>query len=231
MPEQPEVVDAAVAALARTLIGGRSLVDSLREVLTVAIEATGAAGGTVALVGDRRVAVTYPEQLEPLAERSGAPGGPLHRALQRGEVVIAAPPVAVAASPAAPGVERVVAVPLVAADAVTGALEVYLDGTGADDGSNRLCTLAEPAAVVVANARAYHQAATKADNLQQALVSRAVIDYAVGILMSGTRCNPDEAFQMLVRASQRQNRKVRDIAAEIVERAQLRRPPGDASLI
>ena len=37
--------------------------------------------------------------------------------------------------------------------------------------------------------------------------------------------NADEAFQVLVRASQRENRKLRDIAAQIVERAHQRRPP------
>ena len=40
--------------------------------------------------------------------------------------------------------------------------------------------------------------------------------------MAGGGRSPDEAFQVLVRASQRENRKLRDIAAEIVERA--RRP-------
>ena len=39
--------------------------------------------------------------------------------------------------------------------------------------------------------------------------------------MVGGGRSPDEAFQVLVRASQRENRKLRDIAAEIVERAQI----------
>jgi hypothetical protein len=34
--------------------------------------------------------------------------------------------------------------------------------------------------------------------------------------------SPDDAFQLLVRASRRENRKLRDMAAEIVERAQHR---------
>ena len=48
--------------------------------------------------------------------------------------------------------------------------------------------------------------------------SRAVIEQAKGILMAAQRCSPDAAFQILVRASQNQNRKLRAIASEIVER-------------
>jgi AmiR/NasT family two-component response regulator len=54
---------------------------------------------------------------------------------------------------------------------------------------------------------------------------RAVIEQAKGVLMATGGRNADEAFQLLVRASQRENRKLRDIAAELVDRAQLRRLP------
>jgi AmiR/NasT family two-component response regulator len=57
-----------------------------------------------------------------------------------------------------------------------------------------------------------------AEQLEQALASRAVIEQAKGILMGAQRCDSDTAFRMLVRASQTQNRKLRDIAAEIVSR-------------
>ena len=52
--------------------------------------------------------------------------------------------------------------------------------------------------------------------------SRAVIEQAKGILMAAQRCDPDAAFDILVRASQNQNRKLRAIAAEIVDRYQHR---------
>jgi len=48
--------------------------------------------------------------------------------------------------------------------------------------------------------------------------ARAVIEQAKGILIGAERCGPDEAFATLTRASQNQNRKLRDIAAEIVAR-------------
>jgi AmiR/NasT family two-component response regulator len=48
--------------------------------------------------------------------------------------------------------------------------------------------------------------------------SRATIEQAKGILMARTRCGPDAAFDLLVRASQRENRKLRDIAGDLVAR-------------
>jgi ANTAR domain len=57
------------------------------------------------------------------------------------------------------------------------------------------------------------------DGLRRAMETRATIEQAKGILMGAEHCTPDEAFRMLVRASQRENRKLALIAAEIVERA------------
>ena len=55
------------------------------------------------------------------------------------------------------------------------------------------------------------------EQLRAALASRSVIDQAIGILMVQDRCGQPEAFARLRRASQRQNRKLRDIAADVVE--------------
>jgi hypothetical protein len=49
--------------------------------------------------------------------------------------------------------------------------------------------------------------------------SQPVIEQAKGILMAESHCTPDEAFDLLRRVSQRQNIKVRDLAADIVDRA------------
>jgi hypothetical protein len=50
----------------------------------------------------------------------------------------------------------------------------------------------------------------------------AVVDQAKGIIMAQLRCSPDEAFTHVVTQSQRQNRNLRDLAAEIIERTQRR---------
>lgn len=52
--------------------------------------------------------------------------------------------------------------------------------------------------------------------LREALSSRAVIDQAIGIVMGQRRCSPGEAFDVLRRASQHRNVKLRVLAAQMV---------------
>jgi AmiR/NasT family two-component response regulator len=47
--------------------------------------------------------------------------------------------------------------------------------------------------------------------------SRVVNEQAKGILMNQRRCDAAEAFNLLAAASQRSNRKLRDIAQAIVD--------------
>ncbi|MCC5033900.1 ANTAR domain-containing protein [Streptomyces sp. WAC 00631] len=61
--------------------------------------------------------------------------------------------------------------------------------------------------------------------LRQALRSRGVIDQAIGIVQAERRCNPEDAFQLLVDVSQRTNLKLRDIAGALVRLAETA-PPG-----
>ncbi|MEV1154850.1 ANTAR domain-containing protein [Micromonospora chokoriensis] len=55
--------------------------------------------------------------------------------------------------------------------------------------------------------------------MQTAMRSRAVIEQAKGIIMGERRCTADEAFAILAKASQDPNRKLRGVAATLVERA------------
>jgi AmiR/NasT family two-component response regulator len=71
---------------------------------------------------------------------------------------------------------------------------------------------------VVWNALAYWTAHQEAANLSRAMEHRAVIEQAKGIIMASQHCGPDEAFDLLRRASQRENRKLRDLAVDLVER-------------
>jgi GAF domain-containing protein len=68
------------------------------------------------------------------------------------------------------------------------------------------------------NARRYLHARRHTAELQQALTSRAAIDQAKGILMAAHRIGSDDAFTMLVDRSQRENRKLRDLAEEFVDK-------------
>jgi hypothetical protein len=63
---------------------------------------------------------------------------------------------------------------------------------------------APPASVLLANAHAYWDACQFAERLQRAIRSRATIEQAIGILMANGGRTPEDAFQMLVHASQRE---------------------------
>src|SRR3954463_433471 len=56
--------------------------------------------------------------------------------------------------------------------------------------------------------------------LHRAMETRGVIEQAKGILIATTGCSPDEAFEMLRLQSQNENRKVLEIARELVAQHQ-----------
>ncbi|WP_328848814.1 GAF and ANTAR domain-containing protein [Micromonospora zamorensis] len=119
-------------------------------------------------------------------------------------------------------------------ETVLGALNIYGVKPGAfdDDAVTLAQTFAGYAAVALANAHLYDTTATLAAQMQSAMQSRAVIEQAKGIIMGERRCTPDEAFAILAKVSQDSNRKLRDVAAALVERAarpsSLKRDRGDA---
>ncbi|HEX2046665.1 MAG TPA: ANTAR domain-containing protein [Acidimicrobiales bacterium] len=118
------------------------------------------------------------------------------------------------------GVRACLSVPLADDHTVLGALNLYsTTDTGFDENAREVaCLFADQLGLAAANATAYAEAYELAQQLQQAMESRAVIEQAKGILMAAQGCDADEAFQILVRASQNQNRKLRAVATEIVAR-------------
>jgi AmiR/NasT family two-component response regulator len=62
--------------------------------------------------------------------------------------------------------------------------------------------------------------------LEEALASREVIGLAMGIIIARTGHDRDHAFRLLIEQSQHENRKLRDVAADIVDTAERRRPGG-----
>ena len=109
------------------------------------------------------------------------------------------------------------------AEQVSGALNVYAREPGAFDEDSRAvgARFGPYAAVAVSNLYAYQRARDMADNLQIAIESRAVIDQAKGVLMERYRLTADQAFQLMAQASMHANRKVRDIAEELVHTGEL----------
>lgn len=57
---------------------------------------------------------------------------------------------------------------------------------------------------------------SEVEDLRAALRTRPAIDQAKGILMAQHGCTADEAYQMLRSASQRDNRKLHELAQSIV---------------
>jgi GAF domain-containing protein len=109
--------------------------------------------------------------------------------------------------------------PLPIRDGLHGGLNLYAVEAGAfdDDARNAATTFSSYAAVAVHNMHLYESTRELADNLDLAMRTRAVIEQAKGILMSQRRCDATEAFNLLAAASQRSNRKLRDIAQAIVD--------------
>jgi GAF domain-containing protein len=116
------------------------------------------------------------------------------------------------------GVRTVLAYPLVADDR-HGALNLYGAEPHAIGATDRAkgAILASLAGIAIgaASQRAEDQAANI--SLRQALVSREVIGQAQGILMERERISADQAFDVLRRASQHLNQKLRDVAQALVD--------------
>jgi GAF domain-containing protein len=110
-------------------------------------------------------------------------------------------------------------VPVPVQDSVHAALNLYAVEAHAfgDDAKAVAREFASYAAAAAANMYLYESTRHLAEHLDRAMQSRAVIEQAKGILMAQRRCDAAEAFNILAAASQRSNRKLRDIAAAIVD--------------
>jgi GAF domain-containing protein len=118
------------------------------------------------------------------------------------------------------GVLSSLSVPLPYQNASIGALNTYSTRVRAfacDDSMSAALSVTESIAVAVANADAHAQLGEQAHNMRLAMESRAVIEQAKGVLMAQRHVNAEEAFEILRAASQRYNRKLRDIASGIVD--------------
>ena len=77
-------------------------------------------------------------------------------------------------------------------------------------------------AFAVENAEAAARTAEDLVHLRTAMLSRAAIEQAKGVLMERYKVTEDQAFTLLTHASQRTNVKLRDVAEELVRTGVLR---------
>jgi GAF domain-containing protein len=114
-------------------------------------------------------------------------------------------------------------VPLPYQGSTIGALDIYSSRPAAFAPPESLAAgleVAEAIAVAVANADAHWRLGEQTRNMRLAMDSRAVIEQAKGVLMAQRHLDAERAFEIMREASQRYNRKLRDIAQGIVEGTQ-----------
>lgn len=119
------------------------------------------------------------------------------------------------------GVASSMSLPLLIADQVVGSINCYAYAPDVfGEHAVRLGTqFAGPAAVSVYNAQVMAAARDTAEQLQRALVSRKVIDQAIGIIRGRSGGTEEDAFDSLRRISQTENTKLAEIAQQVVEDA------------
>jgi GAF domain-containing protein len=227
--EPPRDPRAAFAELSKIMLDEQPLSATLERVAELAKQTIpGAADVSVTLLQDGQVAsaaFTGPlaAQLDERQYESGF--GPCMDAATSGTTITIDDTAHSASYPdfsrsaARKGVRHTMSIGLPVQRQIIGALNVYgTDDTPFDEAKQELATaFASYAAVAVANAGVYASTAQLAANLQRALDSRAVIDQAKGILMARHGMSADAAFDRLSKESQLNNRKLRDIAADLVD--------------
>jgi GAF domain-containing protein len=130
------------------------------------------------------------------------------------------------------GVLSSLSIPLVlAGDERVGGLNIYGQPEAAfsADDEQLAKAFATQASAVVSNVQAYWSAFEMTRNLTRAMESRAVIEQAKGVLIARHGLGDDDAFDILRNRSQTENRKLRDVAAELVEHARQQAGQNDGS--
>jgi GAF domain-containing protein len=120
------------------------------------------------------------------------------------------------------GIMSTMSLPLGVRGKGIGALNLYSKQPAAfsEDDEQLGMMFATQASVALANAQLYDSTYRMTQQLQEALTSRATIDQAKGILMRDHGVGAEEAFNILRTTSQKENRKLRELAQEMVDRAQ-----------
>jgi anti-anti-sigma factor len=115
------------------------------------------------------------------------------------------------------GIRQALAVPLHAGPGCVGAIGLYFTDLPLSGSTvHHVHNLAARVAIVVANAITHAVATDAATHLAAAVQSRAVIDQAKGVLMATQHCSPEDAFALLAQRSQNTNRKIHEVAADVV---------------
>jgi len=224
-------LQASLTALYRLSTGRLELEDLLVQVATFAVQAIPGADGAGLTMMERdradTIVASAPFVREIDAIQYGIGEGPCISAAREGATMRSG---SLGGEPRWPrfgpragrlGVHSVLSLPLLTPEGVFGAMNVYAHGKDAfDEQSARIGELfAVPAAIAVQNAQVLAAAKRLAERLQAAVNSQAIIDQAVGVLMSRSGYTADQAFDRLRQMSQTQNTKLSVVARSLVEEA------------
>jgi GAF domain-containing protein len=126
-----------------------------------------------------------------------------------------------AATAQACGFASCLALPIGFDSAASTALNLYSDRPHTFGGTTFDVALlfAAQGGVALANADRYGQARQLVEHLHRSLSTRSVIERAKGLLMGRHQLSGEEAFDLLRRRSQAEGRKLRDVAAALLQQA------------
>jgi GAF domain-containing protein len=221
-------LSADLHALSLFFVGDGTLEETLTRVADLTVEAVPAAdfaGITMMVEGKKRTAIftddTAPE-IDQTQYDSGS--GPCVDAFEQRRITAIDSTRAKGRwsefrnAAAAKGVLSTLSLPLVVDNVAVGAMNLYSrrERAFSERDAERGALFAAQAAIVLANSHAYWDARHLSEDLSKAMKHRAVIEQAKGMLMAAQGVDEDEAFNMLVRASQRENVKLRDVAQRMV---------------
>ena len=221
----------APADLAAILLPQQPISDLLQKILDVAVatvEAVGAASVTLTSSeppGYRTVSASGPSARTLDEIQYCAHDGPCVAAVARSEEVTVWLPSpeweTLSAAALATGYRSLRSVPLALEGQTAGALNLYSSEPNPWDGATARAVrlIGGQTEVVLLNAMSLARAEYANMTLRRALETRTVIGQAQGVLMARQHIDAVEAFDILRRASQRTNRKLRDIATDIVASA------------
>jgi len=220
----------AFVRLADTLAGEFDIVEFLQSLSADSVEIIGAEAASVMLVnarGELRLVASSEERMRllELFEIQSAQG-PCLDAFDTGQAVQASgaecrarwPVFALRASES--GFHALCAVPMRAHAATIGALNLFRgsDQPFSDAELEIARAMAQVATIALTQERAIRERSMLAEQLQAALRSRIVIEQAKGMLAEHLSTTVDEAFQLLNKYARDHNRRLGEVARDVVNR-------------
>ncbi len=236
--DEPTMLAKAFATITEQLYDADTVDDVLLRIAQAAVSSVAGCGmASVTLAepqGPRTAATTHVEAATVDHAQYEAGEGPSLDAITTPLVYVSAFPderyPRLGARPVAAGVHSAVSYHLSArspasADPVEGSLNAYgMDECAFDDAAREIGLVLAAHASIAARAVGRRASLEKAgQELREALMSRDVIGQAKGMLMERLQVTPDDAFDMLRRASQQLNVKLRQVAETLTETGKLDR--------